>query len=242
MTLPERRRFVCLTFDGGYKDIMTQAYPVLSRHGVPFAIYLPTAFPDGLGEAWWLALEQIIDREIRVSLMIDRKERHFTVQNPADKYELYDISRAGCGRWRRRISATRSTTSAGAIRSTSPPCRARAAMDWDDLTRLAADPNVTIGSAAVNYPVLANLRDADAEREMAMGRAVAEAAFHRSIRHFAYPFGDRESWRRQHVVMAEWSASTARFRRSRASWRRRDAPISTRCPASPGTAASARCG
>jgi peptidoglycan/xylan/chitin deacetylase (PgdA/CDA1 family) len=55
----------------------------------------------------------------------------------------------------------------------------------------------------VNYPLLANLRDADAEREMAMGKAVAEAAFHRPIRHFAYPFGDRESWRRQHVVMAE---------------------------------------
>jgi peptidoglycan/xylan/chitin deacetylase (PgdA/CDA1 family) len=78
-----------------------------------------------------------------------------------------------------------------------------AAIDWDDLTKLAADPNVTFGSATVNYPVLANLRDADAEREMVMGKAVAEAAFHRSIRHFAYPFGDRASWRRQHVLMAE---------------------------------------
>jgi hypothetical protein len=31
---------------------------------------------------------------------------------------------------------------------------------------------------------------------------VAETAFHRDIRHFAYPFGDRASWRRQHVGMA----------------------------------------
>ena len=52
-----------------------------------------------------------------------------------------------------------------------------ASMDWDDLTKLAADPNVTIGSATVNYPVLANLKDADAQREIAMGKAVAEAAF-----------------------------------------------------------------
>ena len=76
-------------------------------------------------------------------------------------------------------------------------------MDWDDLAKLAADPNVTIGSATVNYPVLSSLRDADAQREMAMGKAVAEAAFHRAVRHFAYPFGDRESWRAQHVAMAE---------------------------------------
>jgi peptidoglycan/xylan/chitin deacetylase (PgdA/CDA1 family) len=77
-----------------------------------------------------------------------------------------------------------------------------ASMDWNDLARLAADPLVTIGSATVNYSVLSNLGDAEARREIAMGKAVAQAAFHRDIRHFAYPFGDRESWRRQHLVMA----------------------------------------
>jgi peptidoglycan/xylan/chitin deacetylase (PgdA/CDA1 family) len=78
-----------------------------------------------------------------------------------------------------------------------------ASMDWDDLAKLAADPLVTIGSATVNYPILSNLKDADALREMTMGRAVAQAAFHRDVRHFAYPFGDRASWRRQHVAMAD---------------------------------------
>src|ERR1700684_1995023 len=74
VTLAAPRRFVGLTFDGGYKDLMTSAYPVLSRHGVPFTIYVPTAFPDGLGEAWWLALEQVIAREARLSLIMYRKE------------------------------------------------------------------------------------------------------------------------------------------------------------------------
>ncbi|MEA2679823.1 MAG: hypothetical protein QOK03_1545, partial [Candidatus Binataceae bacterium] len=45
VTSASRRRFVCLTFDGGYKDLITTAYPVLSRHGVPFTVYVPTAFP-----------------------------------------------------------------------------------------------------------------------------------------------------------------------------------------------------
>ncbi len=43
----------------------------------------------------------------------------------------------------------------------------------------------------MNYPVLSNLKDAAALREMTMGMAVAHAAFHRDVRHFAYPFGDR---------------------------------------------------
>jgi peptidoglycan/xylan/chitin deacetylase (PgdA/CDA1 family) len=76
-------------------------------------------------------------------------------------------------------------------------------MDWDDLAKLAADPKVTLGSATVNYPVLASLKDAAAaSREMSMGQAVAQAALHRDVPHFAYPFGDRASFNRQHVVLA----------------------------------------
>jgi hypothetical protein len=85
----------------------------------------------------------------------------------------------------------------------------RVSMDWDDLARLAADPLVTIGSGTVNYPVLSNLKDAAALREMTMGRAVAHTAFHRDIRHFAYPFGDRASWRRRHIAMAEEAGFTS---------------------------------
>ena len=193
VTLPTRHRFASLTFDGGYKDVITSAYPVLSRHGVPFTIYLPTAFPDGLGEAWWLALEDMIARENRISLVIDRKERRFSIaQHVGQISSSTNFSRAGCARCRRRIFRSRSTISASAIRSTSRRCRASVSMDWDDLAKLAADPMVTIGSATVNYPVLSNLKDADAQREMAMGKAVAEAAFHRDVRHFAYPFGDRD--------------------------------------------------
>jgi peptidoglycan/xylan/chitin deacetylase (PgdA/CDA1 family) len=203
VTLPSPRRFVCLTFDGGYKDVITSAYPVLSRHGVPFTIYLPTAFPDGLGEAWWLALEDMIARENRLSLVIDRKERHFNIRSASEKYQAYEFLSS----WMRTLTPPDlsfaindlckrySVDLAALSRSIS--------LDWDDLVKLAADPLVTMGSATVNYPVLSNLKDADAQREIAMGKAVAAAAFHRDVRHFAYPFGDRESWSRQHVVMAQ---------------------------------------
>ena len=221
VTLAAPRRFVCLTFDGGYKDLITSAYPVLSRHGVPFTIYVPTAFPDGLGEAWWLALEEVIARENRLSLVMDRKERHFNIGNTSEKYQLYEFLEG----WMRSLAppdlssaikdlCTRySVDLAGLSRD--------ASMDWDDLAKLAADPMVTIGSATVNYPVLTSLKDADALREMTMGRAVAQAAFHRDVRHFAYPFGDREpgagsmrQWRRRPVL-------PARHRRYRASSRRK---------------------
>jgi peptidoglycan/xylan/chitin deacetylase (PgdA/CDA1 family) len=205
VTLTAPRRFVCLTFDGGYKDLIISAYPVLSKHGVPFTVYVPTAFPDRLGEAWWLALEEVIARENRVSLVMDRTERHFDIRHTSEKYQLYEFL-AG---WMRTLAPSDLSTAikdlctrysvdlAGLSRD--------ASMDWDDLAKLAADPMVTFGSATVNYPVLTNLKDAAALREMTMGRAVAQAAFHRDVRHFAYPFGNRAAFRRAHVGMAEQS-------------------------------------
>ncbi len=203
VTMPERRRFACLSFDGASKDIVTHAYPVLARHGVPFTLYLPTAFPDGVGAAWWLVLEDIIAREGRISLVIDGRERHFVVSALSDKYELFDFLSG----WLRKLSppdlsyavndlARRYSADAAHLSRS-------ASLDWQDLAKLAADPNVTFGSATVNYSVLSTLRDADAQREMAMGKAVAESALRRPVRHFAYPFGDRDAFARPHVVMAE---------------------------------------
>jgi peptidoglycan/xylan/chitin deacetylase (PgdA/CDA1 family) len=203
VTLASSRRFVCLTFDGAYKDLMTGAYPVLSRHGVPFAVYVPTAFPDGLGQAWWLALEAVIARESRVSLVIDRKELHFNIAGATEKYQLYQFLES----WMRTLAPPDLSAAISDLckrYSVDITALSRdASMDWSDLATLAADPLVTIGSATVNYPDLSNLKDSAALREMTMGIAVARAAFHREVRHFAYPFGEAGSWGRRHAAMAE---------------------------------------
>lgn len=203
VTLPSQRRFVCLTFDGGYKDLATFGYPVLSQHGVPFTIYVPTAFPDGIGEAWWLALEQVIAREQRISLMMGRKEMHFHVPKTSDKYQLYDL----LSRWMRSLEPADLSAAIKDLCTRYDVDLAKlsreAMLDWHDLGTLVADPLVTLGGATVNFPALSNMKDAAALKEMTMGSAVVEVALRRDVRHFAYPFGDEQSWQRKHMVMAD---------------------------------------
>ena len=67
-----RRRFVCLTFDDGYRDVLQWAYPILRKHEVPFALYIATSFPDRIGELWWLGLEAVIARNERIGLLRGR--------------------------------------------------------------------------------------------------------------------------------------------------------------------------
>lgn len=198
----EGRRFVCLTFDGGYKDVVEHAYPVLTRHRVPFTVYLPTAFADGLGEAWWLALEQVVARHDRISLMIDEQQRHFAIAAIDEKRQAYYYLYS----WMRTLPAPVLSLAINDLcnrYSIDLAALSRAtAMDWDDIAILTVDPLVTFGTATVNYSILANLKDSAALREISMGRAVALAALRRDSLHLAYPFGERGSFKQRHAVMA----------------------------------------
>ena len=84
------RRFVCLTFDDGYRDTLTSAYPILKAAGVPFAVYVATSFPDRLGEFWWLALEAVIAKNDQIGLVIDGENRSFACASVAEKRALFD--------------------------------------------------------------------------------------------------------------------------------------------------------
>jgi len=188
------RKFVCFTFDDGYRDNLEHAYPVLKRHGVPFGIYIPTSFPDRLGELWWLALEAAIARNERVSLELGNEGRHFPCRTKREKYEAFrDIYW-----WLRALPSERE------LRATIHDLCRRYAVDmaslcgqlcmsWDEIAALARDPLVTIGAHTVNHVMLKRVPDDEARSEMRMSAAVIEAALGTRPRHLAYPVGDATS-------------------------------------------------
>lgn len=217
------QRFVALTFDGAYCDFMTSAYPVLSRHRVPFALYVPTGFVDGIGQAWWLALRDVIAKTARIALVMDGVERRFSVPDRASKYELYaalhawllslppDDLTVAINDLCRRYGVDLASVSKGIT------------MTWQDLAMLARDPLATIGCATVNYPNLRQTKGTVVLREMAMGRKVLETTLGMSCRHFAYPYGDRESFAPRDVMLAREAGFTTAVS-SRAGLVGRDGP------------------
>lgn len=202
-------KFVCLTFDGGSRDLVEHALPVLKRHAVPFMLYLPTGFVDGVGEAWWLALERVVATHHRVSLVINREERRFKLDTVPEKQDAYDY----LSTWLRALPP------ADLSAAISDLCKRHGvdlaavsrgfAMTWDDIAAFHADPLATIGTATVHQPALSTLSAAEAAREIRMGRAVAEAATGRAQPHFAYPFDDAGYGAREIGLAGEAGLATA---------------------------------
>ncbi len=197
-----RRRFVVLTFDGWYRDVLTQAWPVLIRHRAPFTVYIATGFPDSLNDLWWLALERVVATQPRVGLVIDHREQIFGTTSVIEKRQLFDH----LSRWMRTLppdelaAATKDLCSRYSIDLTA--LSREACLTWDDIAKLSGDPYVTFGSATVSAHALSSLSRGQARREMITGRDVLDAALGRKSRHFAFPFGDAVSVGPREVELA----------------------------------------
>ena len=205
------RRFVCFTFDDGYRDNMRYAHPILQRHRVPFALYLPTSFPDRLGELWWLALEAAIARNDRIGIVVDGKDRRFDCRTTAEKYEVYEAIYW----WLRGLPTEQDLRQA--VRDICDRYSVDMAafcdelcMTWPEIAELAADPLMTVGAHTVNHVRLHKVTAEVARSEMANSVAIIEASLGTRPRHFAYPVGDATSaGPREFAIAAELGFETA---------------------------------
>lgn len=206
-----RRRFVCLTFDDGYRDVLQWAYPILRKHEAPFALYIPTSFPDGIGEMWWVALERVIAGNARVGLWMEGQERRFDCTTTAGKQQTFEHLYWWL-RGRETEDEIRQTVRDLCARygiDMKAMC-AEACMSWEDLAELAKDPLCTIGAHTVNHLMLKKVPEHVARSEMAMGQSVIEAAIGVRPLHMAYPVGDVSTAdEREYAIAREIGFKTA---------------------------------
>ena len=206
-----KRRFVCVTFDDGYRDTLEVAYPILKKHEVPFAVYVATSFPDRLGELWWLALEAVIAKNNRIGTVIAGKDVQIDCSTLAAKREVFTYL----------LKYLRNLENEDDLRNFVRDLSARyqvpipaicegLCMSWEELATLAADPLVTIGAHTVNHVILGKASERVVRRELEMSQSVIEAALNVRPFHLAYPVGDRAAaGPREFRIAAELGYKTA---------------------------------
>jgi peptidoglycan/xylan/chitin deacetylase (PgdA/CDA1 family) len=185
-----RRPFICLTFDDAYRDTLEFAYPIMKRHDVPFAVYVPTSFPDRDGYLWWLTLETVIAASDRVDFPNEHAVRRVSCRTPAEKQHAINLIHSTlCAESEERL---REIVGHLAVRARVTPVTSHDSlcMSWQELADLAADPLVTIGAHTVNHPRLRKATEPVARREMTESVARISAKLGLMPEHFSYPYGD----------------------------------------------------
>jgi peptidoglycan/xylan/chitin deacetylase (PgdA/CDA1 family) len=204
------RPFVLFTFDDGYRDNLTHAYPVFQRHGAPFTIHLTTGLPDRTAVLWWYLLDDLLARAETIAFELDGRAYRFETATP----EGASAARAALRPMLKYADPRRFARLVDLLfraRGLDPLARTdELALTWDEVRRLAADPLVTFGAHTMSHYVLSRLDEAEARAEIAGSKRILEERLGRAVTHFAYPFGSRnEAGGREMRLAAECGFQTA---------------------------------
>lgn len=187
------RPFACFTLDDGYRDNLTYAYPVFQEKKAPFAIFVPSDWPRGDGILWWQVLEELVCGRDLLSVDIGTQSHHFACQTRRKKtLALRELQRLFSALdHRERTDSIRGLAAAAGI-DPAAICR-REIMNWAELTRLARDGLVAIGSHTVSHPELSALDPLALSTELSQSKAEVEDRLSISCRYLSYPYGDAQA-------------------------------------------------
>ncbi|MEL7049325.1 MAG: polysaccharide deacetylase family protein, partial [Pseudomonadota bacterium] len=185
--------FACFTFDDGYRDNRDAALPIFEKYNAPFAIYIPTNYPDGDGDLWWLVLERAIRMASFVRVNMAGEHRRFETETVTQKYAAYhDIYW-----WLRTLPEHRARTVVNELAS-SVGVEAETTfrdliMDWDELRELADHPLVTIGAHTATHRALSKLSPEEVTQEIRESIDRIEDELALPCHHFSYPYGSDDA-------------------------------------------------
>ncbi len=186
---PERP-FACFTFDDGYRDNHDHALPVFRKFGLPFTLFVPSGFPEGEADLWWLVLEEIIHRADRISIELAGNTLRYATETNAGKERAFHAIYWALRRMDEDVARGVVAKLAFEHGVDGAALAADLLMTWDEIREMARDPLVTIGAHTRGHYALASLGEDRARVEITQSIARLEQQLGRPCRHFSYPYGD----------------------------------------------------
>ena len=178
-------RALAITFDDGYADNCTVALPILQRHDVRAAFFIATDYLDG-GRMW----NDTVIESVRGCLLpdLDLSDLGLGAQPIRTPQEKSRAIASILGRFKYLPQEERETKAAALANRCGVALPDRLMLTGDQLRKLHK-AGMTIGAHTASHPILANLPDQEARRDIAIGKERLERAIGEPVRFFAYPNG-----------------------------------------------------
>ncbi|MBN1587679.1 MAG: GNAT family N-acetyltransferase [Candidatus Omnitrophica bacterium] len=181
---------VLVTFDDGFKDTRTLAWPVLKRYRVPGLVFLATDC-IGTGKYLWTEELTLLIKDCSsefLHLTLGNKEWDLVLSSAEDRIQARDALKS----YLKTLPNAQREKAMNTLRQRlipKPDANSEAPMlDWEDVKALASE-GMAIGAHTVTHPILSQVPEAQARAEIfESGRAV-EKATGRFPLSFCYPNG-----------------------------------------------------
>lgn len=176
---------VLVTFDDGYRDFLTDAWPILRRHGVPALLFVPTAFPGAARGFWWDELFEMVARtdvpRIQVfgqsALPLRTVPERWTAVRTLNRF----LKHLAPGDLPARLQELRDVLG-------TPEVDGRWTLTWDEIRALVAE-GLAVGSHTRTHPAIPYLTAEQLVDEVQRAHADLARELGQASPLFSYPFG-----------------------------------------------------
>lgn len=184
-------RAVVVTFDDGYRDNYTLAYPVLRAHSVPAVFFVCPGLIDRGTLGWWDLIAYLVKQSTRPTIAIDGQN----IQLIGRKTSVIGMFNARMKRRPHSETADLIPRLAEACAVELPPSevQCRELMSWNEVREVSGN-GVAIASHTHTHRVLATLSKEDQLWELLESKARLEQQVGRPVRTVAYPAGNRSNF------------------------------------------------
>lgn len=181
-----------ITFDDGWQDNYTTAYPLLKKLGLPATILLATGMVGGSETFWVERLRAACRSSQRLSELQERIVRATTAaaRNLEEAIEKL-----------KRMSHERRAELLSGILDDGVACDGDRMLTWDQVREMAAN-GIDFGGHTDSHPLLPYEKDAVIDLEVRTCKRKVEEATGKPVRAFAYPNGDWDARARSSVQAA----------------------------------------
>jgi len=200
---------IVITFDDGFNNNMTTAYPILKRYSIPAIIFLATSFVDKnprfAGLLWTdyilalfrnTGLKQVDLSDINLGKydLINLQDRHQAKETVCRALKKLNYDE------KNRIIEIISSRLGNKI--SSDDYEIFRSLDWQDVSVLSKERLIEFGAHTVNHEILSRMPKNAAEKEISDSQITIGKATGKPVSFFAYPNGTRADFNNETKAIA----------------------------------------
>jgi len=197
-------KYALITFDDGYIDNYTEAFPILKKHSIPASFYVATDFVGGDLIPWWDEIAYILRKSSGLSYQLPSKKNKYHLKSgeleSVISRIIYDA---------KRLSNVTVLDVLADVRDKFPKAASELGygnhqlfMDWEQLNKMTIE-GMSIGSHTLSHQMLSQLSLVLQQRELEESKHIIESQLSTDVSSVVYPVGRKHCYTNETCELAK---------------------------------------